>query len=582
MGAYLELRRGIGEPSFIPLSAGKELTIGRRGMWRVEAAGVLDVHAYVYFDGASLFVQSHDASAPVRVNGQDVGTDWLPLDRSCDIEIAGAVVGYAAEQAHADAEEATSIYDNAPIAAPARPPPPAAPLPPEQQTVAIAQPAPVPVPVNMRSTMAMDDAPRPAAPSGRPPPRNPNAAPPPPPTGGFAPFPQPPGANRPAEDSGATRLQPLPVPAPSAPAVRPAAGAPLPRMATGPSAVVQIADDPLRSTHFQPAVAPQNPGMMQMQPGMMQPGMMQPGIMQPGTMPPGMMQPGMMPPGMDPGMMQPGMMQPGMMQPGMMQPGMMQPGMMQPGMMQPGMMQPGMMQPGMMQPGMDPGMMQPGLMQPGMMQPGMMQPGMMQPGMMQPGMMQPGMPGAQLPPGAKPSYAEQWKALSIPRKVSILLSPFVLIACIDIFFFDEEPPPVAMHADAGAKRAVDSGSATADAGATIPSTVIEPLPPIVPDAAATIEPPPVQDAGVVPPGPTSNPPKVDAGAGGKPTATDTPPKPPAVRTLERQAADAYAAGRYEEAALLYDQLASQFPNDPTYKEIARIIRRRMSAPPQPR
>ncbi|NOU26845.1 MAG: hypothetical protein HOO96_02970, partial [Polyangiaceae bacterium] len=122
MGAYLELRRGIGEPSFIPLSAGKELTIGRRGMWRVEAAGVLDVHAYVYFDGASLFVQSHDASAPVRVNGQDVGTDWLPLDRSCDIEIAGALVGYAAEQAHADAEEATSIYDNAPIAAPARPP----------------------------------------------------------------------------------------------------------------------------------------------------------------------------------------------------------------------------------------------------------------------------------------------------------------------------------------------------------------------------------------------------------------------------------------------------------------------------
>ena len=52
----IEIETGIGEPAFIPLTLGSELqpiSIGKKGMWRVDGARVLDVHAFVYFDGAS-------------------------------------------------------------------------------------------------------------------------------------------------------------------------------------------------------------------------------------------------------------------------------------------------------------------------------------------------------------------------------------------------------------------------------------------------------------------------------------------------------------------------------------------------
>jgi predicted Zn-dependent protease len=45
-----------------------------------------------------------------------------------------------------------------------------------------------------------------------------------------------------------------------------------------------------------------------------------------------------------------------------------------------------------------------------------------------------------------------------------------------------------------------------------------------------------------------------------------------VLSLERQAADALRAGKRDQAAVLYDQLAAQHPENPAYKEAARIIR----------
>ncbi len=47
---------------------------------------------------------------------------------------------------------------------------------------------------------------------------------------------------------------------------------------------------------------------------------------------------------------------------------------------------------------------------------------------------------------------------------------------------------------------------------------------------------------------------------------------PAQKSLERLASDAVAEGQFDVAAGYYDQLAQQFPNEPKYREAARILR----------
>jgi hypothetical protein len=68
---------------------------------------------------------------------------------------------------------------------------------------------------------------------------------------------------------------------------------------------------------------------------------------------------------------------------------------------------------------------------------------------------------------------------------------------------------------------------------------------------------------------------VPSDAGRPPETRDASVKAPAVATLERRAADAYAEGRLEQAAQLYEELARGNPQDPHYPEIARIIRQRL-------
>jgi hypothetical protein len=48
------------------------------------------------------------------------------------------------------------------------------------------------------------------------------------------------------------------------------------------------------------------------------------------------------------------------------------------------------------------------------------------------------------------------------------------------------------------------------------------------------------------------------------------------RTLERMAVDALAAGAATEAIALYDELATQHPDVPAYREAARILRARVA------
>jgi hypothetical protein len=89
----IEIETGIGEPAFIPLTMGQELqpiSVGKKGMWRIESARVLDVHAFVYFDGTSLFVQSADESQAASVDGYRVGKAWTELHAPCKIEIGAA------------------------------------------------------------------------------------------------------------------------------------------------------------------------------------------------------------------------------------------------------------------------------------------------------------------------------------------------------------------------------------------------------------------------------------------------------------------------------------------------------------
>ena len=86
----IEIETGIGEPAFVPLALGQELqpiSVGKKGMWRIESPRVLEVHAFVYFDGHSLFVQSADEANPATVDGVRVGKAWTELHAPCKIDI---------------------------------------------------------------------------------------------------------------------------------------------------------------------------------------------------------------------------------------------------------------------------------------------------------------------------------------------------------------------------------------------------------------------------------------------------------------------------------------------------------------
>ncbi len=122
-GCVHEIRRGGGNPRSIALEPGVALepwSIGLVADWRIEADSVVDVHAFVYFDGTTLYVQSADANDPVRINGKPVGTSWTPLAPPSTLALGDARLVYCpASQA--------SVSANGPASArPAAGAPPAA------------------------------------------------------------------------------------------------------------------------------------------------------------------------------------------------------------------------------------------------------------------------------------------------------------------------------------------------------------------------------------------------------------------------------------------------------------------------
>src|SRR5262249_26843058 len=71
----IEVRAGIGVPSAVNLTRGHQLgplSLGLAGSWKISAAGVLDLHGYLYFNGTDLFLQSTNASSPLTFQGAPV------------------------------------------------------------------------------------------------------------------------------------------------------------------------------------------------------------------------------------------------------------------------------------------------------------------------------------------------------------------------------------------------------------------------------------------------------------------------------------------------------------------------------
>ncbi len=68
-------------------------TVGTAASWRVEADGVAEVHAYLFFDGVTLFVSCVDPRHPVYVDDQAVGTDWTAVGPGSEILFGSARLG---------------------------------------------------------------------------------------------------------------------------------------------------------------------------------------------------------------------------------------------------------------------------------------------------------------------------------------------------------------------------------------------------------------------------------------------------------------------------------------------------------
>jgi len=64
-------------------------SVGTAASWAVRADSIADVHAYLYFDGTTLFVASVQG-APVSMAGRSVGADWEPVEVPMNIHVGGA------------------------------------------------------------------------------------------------------------------------------------------------------------------------------------------------------------------------------------------------------------------------------------------------------------------------------------------------------------------------------------------------------------------------------------------------------------------------------------------------------------
>ena len=549
----IEIETGIGEPAFIPLSMGRELqpiSVGKKGMWRIESPHVLDVHAFVYFDGTSLFLQSAVEANAASVDGYRVGKAWTELHAPCNIEIGNARLRYRSLLAPgADADNQPTIMATAPPvhAPPGGPGGPGGPPRPGASMPAAGAPPP-PQPGQYGRPMTQD--PPPAAPSA--PVAFPKAERPFKP-GEFSSGPDLDESTRiaPLDATGAGRVA-------SGSHPRPAAGQPAER---GPSLMMGPGPGPMQG-------GPSGQyGTMNMQgPTGMQQGMGP----QPAT--------GSQPAG---GMQQGGSMQPagGMQQGGSTQPmGYPQQGysgypnaggsgafsnMHQNMPHIPG--PPGMPQ-GQLGPSMAPGGY-----------------GSMTP---QGAMQQPGVPQTPMQ-----EFVAKLKANSIPK---IIAGVLFVIGGILYLAEDDEPVQPKKKSTASIDGSVDGGQVAANGGSRGSNTA--PTSPSVMTAPSATTAAPSWPAGVACPPPNWPPntplPCTPNAAGSTPDKTPPDknprdggskrepkdagaPLPAGTKTLERQAVDHVSSGETAKAAAAYEELVKRNPNNKVYAEAARILRAKL-------
>jgi hypothetical protein len=478
----VEIRAGSSQRPVVELRPGEAvqpMSVGRVGMWQVDAPGVLDVHAYMYFDGRALFLQSADAGNPAKGNGQAIATSWQQIEIPCTIEMGRARLVYRTlDEIDQDGDEDKTI----------------------------AQAVKIP------------DAPSPQQ-------FRPN-------TGAFS--------NRErAPDSDATRLQPMNymrepdptvvspletgTPAVGVPKARPAAGMPAWSTTGGPPSSPTVAGAP-------PAPPPPQTG------GYQAFGSVQVAVRAPPAAPNPMTQT----------------------------------------------LQAPMQSPLAQQPmyGFPPQMGNPAMqMQGGSSGPMPMQMQGQMPGNPMQNPMQGQMPGnpmqnpmqGQMPIGAQGPGAEtgriqspselkgfdraiaEWKAMPPLRKVIFGSFPGVLLLVYFMLFDDDAPQQQART------KPQPSASASVTSSATpAVSTVPTPIASLSSTLATTIPVTSVNSALTPPPPPPSSAPTVK----GQPTPL-------------RQAIDLAGQGQYAKAADIYDQLAQQHPEQPAYKEAARLLRLRL-------
>lgn len=106
----IEVRVGRGEPTAIRMMPGEQvgpIALGTQAGWRIEAAGVAEEHGYLYFDGTDVFLQSTSLQNPVRVNGQPIPCEWIPIFPPCDISLGSAELWFGPAEADDFAEITT-------------------------------------------------------------------------------------------------------------------------------------------------------------------------------------------------------------------------------------------------------------------------------------------------------------------------------------------------------------------------------------------------------------------------------------------------------------------------------------------
>jgi hypothetical protein len=95
----LEVETGQGASGPLHLRAGRRLetiSLGSQGHWVVTGPGVRDIHGYLAFDGALLFLRSANPAYPLRVDGTAVTGAWQPVEAPARISVGGVTLTYSA------------------------------------------------------------------------------------------------------------------------------------------------------------------------------------------------------------------------------------------------------------------------------------------------------------------------------------------------------------------------------------------------------------------------------------------------------------------------------------------------------